>query len=426
MTQNLTILENINAYAEWLETSEENLRQIDFELTINIVRMQLADEVSFKFHQNGKKGAIDAATGVGKSYFAIKECIDLVSKRPRAKILLVVPTEELRDNNWKDEFLKWGAIDIYNNNVRRVCYVSLHKIKNEQFDFIIEDEYHHITTANAIFFKHNIYEGIMCLSATKPKSEEKLRLLEAIGIKTIVSIPLATAVKLKLVSPYSILIVETRLDNFNRNIEAGGKEKKFMVTEKENYNYKDKKLQKMLYAKKDKEGRVKYEYAVRERMRLIYNMSSKKEIAKYLLDNFIPENEKYLIFAGSIEHANELCKYKFHSSNKRYNAKHLQLFNDDVTNRLACVEALNEGVNIKKVKGALALQVNSVDRDLVQRLGRLIRYIRGHTGKFIILCCVDTQDKEWTDTALESFDESTITRTSYSQILVGNFKYNDF
>jgi len=420
------ILENADLMAQKLNYYEETVSPAIFEAYIAVLRMKLANEVSVKFHENGKKGAIDAATGVGKSYFAIKECIDLVSKRPRAKILLVVPTEELRDNNWKDEFQKWEALDIYNNNVRRVCYVSLHKIKNEQFDFIIEDEYHHITTANAIFFKHNIYEGIMCLSATKPKSEEKLRLLEAIGIKTIVSIPLAIAVKLKLVSPYSILVVETRLDNFRRYIEAGGKEKKFLVTEKENYDYKDRKLQKMLYNKKDKEGRRKYEYAIRERMRLIYNMSSKKEIARYLLDNFIPENEKYLIFAGSIEHANELCKYKFHSKNKRMNAKHLQLFNDDVTNRLACVEALNEGVNIKQVKGALALQVNSVDRDLVQRLGRLIRYIRGHTGKFIILCCIDTQDKEWTEAALESFDESTITRTSYSQILVGNFKYNDF
>jgi superfamily II DNA or RNA helicase len=421
-----TILENPDAVAEQLNHYEETVSPAIFEAYIAVLRTQIANEVSFKFHENGKKGAIDAATGVGKSYFAIKECIDLVSKRPQAKILLVVPTEELRDNNWKDEFEKWGAIDIYNNNLKRVCYASLHKIRNEQFDFIIEDEYHHITTANAIFFKHNIYEGIMCLSATKPKSLEKLRLLEAIGIKTIVHIPLATAVKLKLVSPYSILVVETRLDNFNRNIEAGGKEKKFMVTEKQNYDYKDKKLQKMLYSKKDKEGRKKYEYAIRERMRLVYNMSSKKEIARYLLDNFIPESEKYLIFAGSIEHANELCKYKFHSKNKRYNAKHLQLFNDDITNRLACVEALNEGVNIRKVKGALALQVNSVDRDLVQRLGRLIRYVRGHKGKFIILCCIDTQDKEWTETALESFDESTITRTSYSQILVGNFKYNDF
>lgn len=424
MIQN--ILDNIDACAEWLETSEQNLRQVDFELTINIVRMKLADEVSFKFHENGRKGAIDAATGVGKSYFAIKECIDLIGKRPEAKILLVVPTEELRDNNWKDEFQKWGAINIYDNNVTKICYASMHKPKNTHYTFVIMDEYHHYTERCSIFFKQNTWYGIMCLSATKPKSEEKIKLLQAIGIKTIVSIPLATAVKLKLVSPYSILIVETRLDNFQRNIEAGGKEKKFMVTEKENYDYKDRKLQKMLYAKKDKEGRKKYEYAVRERMRLIYNMSSKKEIARYLLDNFIPESEKYLIFAGSIEHANELCKYKFHSKNKRYNAKHLQLFNDDITNRLACVEALNEGVNIKKVKGALALQVNSVDRDLVQRLGRLIRYVRGHKGKFIILCCIDTQDKEWTDTALESFDESTITRTSYSQILVGNFKYNDF
>src|SRR6188768_819142 len=114
-----TILENPDAVAEQLNHYEETVSPAIFEAYIAVLRTQIANEVSFKFHENGKKGAIDAATGVGKSYFAIKECIDLVSKRPQAKILLVVPTEELRDNNWKDEFEKWGAIDIYNNNLKR-------------------------------------------------------------------------------------------------------------------------------------------------------------------------------------------------------------------------------------------------------------------------------------------------------------------
>ena len=65
------------------------------------------------------------ATGVGKS----KVPILYVKKLKYTKIALIVPTEELRDNNWSKEFNLWKAGNIY-ANVTRLCYASASKIKS--------------------------------------------------------------------------------------------------------------------------------------------------------------------------------------------------------------------------------------------------------------------------------------------------------
>ena len=74
----------------------------------------------------GGRGIIVQATGVGKS----KVPILYVKKLKYTKIALIVPTEELRDNNWSKEFNLWKAGNIY-TNVTRLCYASASKIKGE-------------------------------------------------------------------------------------------------------------------------------------------------------------------------------------------------------------------------------------------------------------------------------------------------------
>ena len=70
------------------------------------------------------------ATGVGKSKVFIMLCVEILKLNPDAKLCLLVPTEKLRDHNWKEEFDKWGHADIY-KKLDRYCYVSAKKVRKK-------------------------------------------------------------------------------------------------------------------------------------------------------------------------------------------------------------------------------------------------------------------------------------------------------
>ena len=60
---------------------------------------KIQNEVEKLWYENNCKGTALLATGSGKS----KIFVNIVSKEKK-KSLLVVPTEKLRDRNWKEEF----------------------------------------------------------------------------------------------------------------------------------------------------------------------------------------------------------------------------------------------------------------------------------------------------------------------------------
>src|SRR5210317_1714301 len=95
-------------------------------------------------------------------------------------ILIVVPTEKLRDVNWKEEFAKWSASYIYENNVERACYVSANKIFNKRYDMVILDEVHNITENNSLFFGQNSAKEVIGLTATMPDNYEKKQILASL------------------------------------------------------------------------------------------------------------------------------------------------------------------------------------------------------------------------------------------------------
>jgi len=137
------------------------------------------------------------------------------------------------------------------------------------------------------------------------------------------------------------------------------------------------------------------------KIQVLYDLKSKTELAKYMLDNIINHNLRLLIFCGSIKQAETLCDYTYHS---KTTDEHLNMFVNKKINRLACVQALNEGHNIPKVDAALIVQLNSNDKDLIQRIGRVIRLRDGHKANIWILSTIDTQDEKWVDKALSNFN----------------------
>lgn len=348
---------------------------------------------------NGGSGILCLATGVGKSKIAIDYCnvfYNYLKKSFRG--LLVVPTEKLRDENWSDEFEKWSAKKIY-NNLDRVCYASLNKLKNKNYDLVIMDECHKISENNVKFFKQNTVSNILGLTATFPKDEIKQLLLQELNLPIVYSISLDEAIDKQIVAPYKIKIVECVLDDKEKYITAGTKEKPFMTTEYGQYNYLSNSIQRIMYS-----GKNVPQWLFLKRMHMLYNLKSKTDIAKKVIAS-LPKDDKTLIFCGSIDQANQLCENRFHSksSDKDFND-----FCNGKINKLSCVNALNEGINIPNIDSAVIVQLNSQELNTIQRIGRCIRYRPGHEATIYILSVAFTQDAKWVEKALTSFDKKNI------------------
>ena len=385
-------------------------------------------EARRELEMNGGSGIVEMATGTGKS----KIPIDIAKEESSFdyKILLIVPTQKLRDVNWKNEFDKWDASEIWNMNVQKECYASLHKITGH-FDLIILDEVHNITEANSIFFTQCTYKRIIGLTATMPNKNLKLDILKTNNLKVVFTVTVDEAVEWGLISPYKITVVKTSLNKVIKNVAAGSKLKPFFQTEQAAYDYVSNSIFNLQYEKEldiitneyiyqrrqnlTAGDKKKLEMLIFKRLHLIYNLSSKLAAATYIKNFMIPKYTRTLIFAGSIAHAQYMCDHSFHSKTPKSDTS----FDDFVSkkiNKLSCVNSLNEGHNLPDVDDALVIQLNSSDLNLIQRIGRIVRYRDGHLAQIYIIVAKNTVDEDWAAKALKDFDPSNISEIDFSEL----------
>ena len=419
-------------YGLWKTFREYEISPEETEKISSLIksRVQQEAEEAFVKSPNGF-GAAYMSTGSGKSRIAINLSNRLIRNLDKPRILVVVPTQRLRDDGWKNEYNKWSGEGAYENNILKCCYKSLHKYIDQDFALVILDEVHNITYGNLPFFKKNRIERCIAFTATEPKDKDKLDLLKLIGIKPVYRLSLDESVKLGMVAPYDITIINMTIDAIRKYIPSGSKKRPFMGTEKGVYNY--------LTRKKDMRGR----------MHFIYNLESKTTAAKLIRENVIPKNLRTIIFCGSKAQADQLSPYRYYSKPtkpkaivgthteyrvKKYNdalAKYerqvleyqgnasLEKFINGEIDEIACCDSLNEGHNLPFIDVGFVVQLSRNEKDFIQRLGRVLRFRPGHIGKLIILCVSDTIDKTWCEEALASLEASNIEIIELSRLRMG-------
>lgn len=372
---------------------------------VNKVREKVQEEAKQAIIANGGTGMIAMATGSGKSRVAVElaKHYSAPSLFGFKEIAVVVPTEKLRDENWKEEFYKWDAATEW-SAVTGLCYASGSKVINKDFELAILDEGHNITELSSEFFINNNVIRTVLLTATPPTDIAKRKIISDLGIDLVYELTLDQAVRLGFVAPYKITVITVPLDATTKNVPGGTKAKPFMTTEAACYNYWNRRVQ-SCFGDMSAQGKSKMKFAILGRMQFIYKIPSKTAVIKYLLDNVIPEKDRTIIFCGNIEQAEQVCPTFYHS--KSGNA-----FYDDFKlekiNRLSCVKSLNEGHNFPGVDSGIIGQLNSKEKDLVQRIGRLIRYRPGHEAHLYIVVSESTQDEKWLETATENLNQSKI------------------
>ena len=403
---------SILTYIDKIEALRENITEpLAVTEFVNKVREKVQHEaIQAVVDNNG--GMVAMATGSGKSRVAVEVAKHYFNPEHDYHAALLVPTEKLRDENWKEEFEKWEARNIW-KHTERLCYASASKIGGNEYPIAILDEGHNITELASEFFLDNNVERTVLLTATPPNDPIKLDILRRLGIKLVYELTLDQAVRLGFVAPYKITVITVPLDNVTKNIPGGNKANPFMTTEAACYAYWNKRVQ-ACFGNQTPQGKAKMKFAILGRMQFIYKIPSKTQVIKFLLDKVIPKEDRTIIFCGNIEQAEQVCPTFYHSKSDSvaYDA-----FKNESINRLSCVKAVNEGHNFPGVDSGIIGQLNSKEKDLVQRIGRLIRFRPGHEAHLYIVVSESTQDEKWLETAIENLDQSKV-----EYVRIDNFK----
>jgi len=362
---------------------------------------------AYKAWVKGKHwGMLNLGTGVGKSKIAVDAVAALLKKDEAANILLVVPTENLRDNNWKDEFEKWGQLEAY-HKIEKYCYASIKKLEDMDLDLVIMDEVHNLSELNSQFFDKNKIDKLLGLTATAPNlngtesDKIKVQIFNRFKIKSDYVYTIEDAKEAGIVSDYKLVVVTTNLDDTDKYIEAGNKANRFLQTETQKYAY----LSKLIMSNMDIKAKT---FKMLERLRLVANSISKEKVVNQLLTKHT--GDRILVFGGSVAQIDKLLAPNvYHGMSGSRGQQALNDFKEGKIDVLGCVEGLNEGANIPNLDVGIIVQVNSNARKLIQRVGRLIRHRPNHTSIIYIILCMGTQDEKWLKKALEDFNPNDIT-----------------
>lgn len=329
---------------------------------------------------------IELPTGFGKSKIAI----DIAKEAHPTNILIVVPRNVLK-GNWQQECKKWGlSID----NITFVTYVSFPKKIGGKWDLVIFDEAHHLSER----CRDHITEGnitinrSILLSATVSKTL-RVELNYCFSNLYTYKVSMRKAIESDILPDPTVYLIPLELDNKSYCFETikGNKKAKLVVydTYQNRWKYKgvkDKKViiqctQKQYY---DEMSSLIAWYKTKMYVEAFKNLylqecgkrikwlSNQKTRIVFNILNLL-KDKRTLTFCNSIEQTELLGKYCINSKNKQ-SQSHLLDFNDGVVKHITACNILDEGMNLVDCQVGIYAVLNSSERMIKQKMGRLLRH----------------------------------------------------
>lgn len=368
---------------------------------------------------------LELPTGFGKT----KLSIDLVNHLAETKYkgrkisMLLLVAKTVHKQTWKDEFAKWGGINVDSLTVE--CYESLKKHQYEHFDIVVMDEVHHINSDKRLDLLGVITFGnVIGLSATIPKKLKQLLVYKYHAVT--VSCDITEAITSDVLPEPKIVLLPLELDRINptETIEVNPKAKGRVYKGTINDLWKFRKMKvhavvsctprqkvsemnaqilrdKNAYSRNRQDFmKNRWLFGCGERIKYLANL--KNNVVKCIL--FRLGRARSITFCKTIEQAECLCKYSIHSKNPNsdelYNA-----FNAKAINHIASVNVLNENANLVDCKYAVFANYSSSSVVGPQRLGRSLR----HKSPVIIMpYYADTREEEIVEDMIKDFNKDSI------------------
>lgn len=351
-----------------------------------------------------------------------KIAIDLIKRNYKRgeKILIVIPKLVLIDN-WKAEFKKWHCEPML-KDVTFTTYRSLGKHVSHWFTACY-DEAHHITERCLDFIPAIKSEYNILLSATVGY-KKRWDLQAFFPNLEIHKIGVRKAIDDAILPDPKVYLIPLKLDNKNSNKEIVKNPKckeSITINYADRYNYRkvtNKKVvikctQQQYYD--DMRGLINW-YKLKSHSktymdlylracgkRLKWLSDEKTEIVKYILH--LLDNKRTLTFCNSIEHSEKLGYHCIHSKNKE-SKEILDWFNKKLIKHITTIEILTEGANLSDCEVGIFASLNSSDRLILQKLGRVLRH---KTPIVVIPYYMDTRDAEIVEKMVKDYNPELIT-----------------
>lgn len=357
---------------------------------------------------------IELPTAHGKTAIAL----ELLRERvlPGGKVLVVVPKIVLKKNFMVEVKRWWEDCPL---EFTLITYRSLHKFTGT-WDAVVYDEVHHLTSKCRECVKDIYAKTSILLSATVPMSlKEALRgLFDNLGCykRTV-----KEAIDNGVLPDPSVYLLPLELDNtVNSEIIIKNPNCKNVVETdwKHRWNYIGKNFKVIIHCTKrqfmfDLDGNIerwKKKYftsrkeAFRnrwlklcgERLKILSNWRTANSAA--ILKHF--KNYRTLTFCNSIEQTEILGKYCVNSKNKLYQEV-LNNFNEGRIKHITACNMLDEGVNLANCRIGVYAVLNSSERLIKQKLGRLLRH---EHPILVIPYFIGTREEELVQTMLLDYN----------------------
>ena len=397
-----------------------------------ITREQVRDEI---LQVESPHILAELPTSFGKSRVAIdfmlKHIHGMVDEFTTPKVLIVIPRLVLIDN-WKDEFRKWGCED-YLEFVTFVTYVSFPKMAGD-WDVVIFDEVHHLSERcreSLMYF--DICHSIL-LSATVSRDMKKA-LLGVFPDLYIYKVSTKQAITDEVLPDPRVFLIPLSLDNRTPNqeiIKNKSQRIELRIPFSQRFNYAKVKNRRIViqctqqqyyddmssmieWYKRKMYGSKAMEnlFLRRSGERLKWLSDQKTAYVKSLLDHL--HRQRTLTFCNGISQTEELGRYCINSKNKQ-SAENLEKFNKNKVNHITACNMLDEGMNLVNCRVGIYAGLNSSERMIKQKLGRLLR----HPEPVIVIPYYrGTREEELVGKMLEDYNPELVTTiTSLTELVL--------
>ena len=386
---------------------EKILKMID----VNKIKDKEQRKALNSWAKAGFCGSVIAGTGFGKSRVGVLAVEYVLSQHVKdiGNALILVPTVQLQDQ-FVEEFDKWG---VPMENVEVMCYQSAYKLKNQSYSIVVCDEVHlGLSEEYRKFFKNNIYDSLLCMTATIPEEDSYKSLLNKLA-PTVYKITLDQCVALGIVAPYSIECIPIKLtsneqDDYKR-INNNFVKWKYALGGFDAFENARLAIKSPSANPEEKRAAAMFYKAIRDRKKIVDFAENKIHTFKEIYEDD-PDN-RILVFSGANEFTDKLCDsispnaLSYHSGKtKKQKEFALESFKDKKINVLCSTKALNQGFDVPDANMGIICGLTSKSLSMIQRVGRLLRFQEDKVGKIIILYVQNSQEEKWLKNAVKGLN----------------------
>ena len=361
-------------------------------------------------------------TGFGKTRTAMKTIQRILDKKPDYKIIVIVPTQTLKEQ-WTLELIERELIQ----NVD-VYIVNTAITRDLQCNLLVVDEVHMMMadTFSAIFRRIR-YNLIMCLTGTIDRLDGKQILLGKYA-PICDSVDLEEAIANGWVADYKqykvlidVDLTQYKADHakFLHHFSYFGFDFNAAMAVGTNWEFRHQWA--MQHGVTDKEAMLQglgFLRTMKARKSFLYDHPKKIEIANKIINARL--DKKIITFTKSVEHAKLICCGEVYHGKvtKKKKTTMLKAFNDSDSGVLNSCQALNVGADVTGVNTAIIISGDSSSITKRQRMGRSIRKEGDKIAEIWHLVIRGTVEEEWYRKSSGGLKATTIDEQQLDDFLV--------